>query len=218
MLGLRLTAPAYRVGKKALPNCSSNDNKANLALRILPSQLSLRANSSQTQKYANSPSKPPSTAFTDSTQHHLATHSLRTTPKQQHDILARQRVNRPVAPHLEVYDIGQTYLGSSAWMRITGCALSGVTYIFFSAYLLVPLVGWHLDSAALVSAFANLPFAVSSAIKFLLAFPLSFHLANGVRQLCYDVGVGFAKTTIAKAEYAVWTAGVLGGLGLTYGL
>ncbi|KAG6285160.1 hypothetical protein E4U46_006133 [Claviceps purpurea] len=197
MLGLRITAPAYRVGKKALPNCSSNDNKANLALRILPSQLSLRANSSQTQKYANSPSKPPSTAFTDSTQHHLATHSLRTTPKQQHDILARQRVNRPVAPHLE---------------------LSGVTYIFFSAYLLVPLVGWHLDSAALVSAFANLPFAVSSAVKFLLAFPLSFHLANGVRQLCYDVGVGFAKTTIAKAEYAVWTAGVLGGLGLTYGL
>ncbi|KAG5982155.1 hypothetical protein E4U55_002225 [Claviceps digitariae] len=144
--------------------------------------------------------------------------AVKITPEKEDAMLARQRLNRPVAPHLEVYSIDQTYLGSSAWMRITGCALSGVAYVFFSAYLLVPLLGWHLDSAALVSAFADVPFAVSSTVKFLLAFPLSFHFFNGVKQLGYDAGVGFARTTMVKAEYLVWTAGVMGGLGLTFGL
>ncbi|KAG6003130.1 hypothetical protein E4U21_002328 [Claviceps maximensis] len=144
--------------------------------------------------------------------------TVKITSEKEDVMLAKQRLNRPVAPHLEVYNIDQTYLGSSAWMRITGCTLSGVAYVFFSAYLLVPLLGWHLDSAALVSAFADVPVAVSSTIKFLLAFPLSFHFFNGLKQLGYDFGVGFARTTIIKAEYFVWTAGVVGGLGLTFGL
>ncbi|CAG9950042.1 unnamed protein product [Clonostachys rosea f. rosea IK726] len=56
-------------------------------------------------------------------------------PATQHDILSKQRLNRPIAPHLGAYKIEQTFLGSSAWMRITGCTLTGAIYVFFASYL-----------------------------------------------------------------------------------
>ncbi|KAG6312793.1 hypothetical protein E4U22_001538, partial [Claviceps purpurea] len=74
-------------------------------------------------------------------------------------ILVNQRLQRPISPHLGIYKIEQTWLGHSAWTRITGCTLSGAAYAYFATYLIAPLLGWHLESASLVSAFAVLPFA-----------------------------------------------------------
>ncbi|KAG6002980.1 hypothetical protein E4U54_000766 [Claviceps lovelessii] len=192
-------------------------NVANLRFKFpVNHPATVRAASHAPKHIHKQPSSPSSSGTTPASPTRVDT--LRMTPEAEDALLANQRLNRPVAPHLDVYSIEQTYLGSSAWMRITGCALSGVVYVFFSAYLLVPLLGWQLDSAAVVRAFADVPFAVSSAVKFLLAFPLSFHLFNGVKQLGYDAGFGFARTTIIKAEYLVWAAGVAGGLGLTFWL
>ncbi|QUC22232.1 uncharacterized protein UV8b_06473 [Ustilaginoidea virens] len=133
-------------------------------------------------------------------------------------MLSKQRLNRPVSPHLEIYKIEQTYLGSSAWMRITGCTLTGAAYAYFACYLVAPAFGWNLDSAAVADAFAGLPFAAKSLVKFALAFPFSFHLLNGVKQLVYDMGIGYKKTTIVKADYYVWLAAAVGGLLVTFGL
>ncbi|EAQ86411.1 hypothetical protein CHGG_07664 [Chaetomium globosum CBS 148.51] len=131
-------------------------------------------------------------------------------------ILAKQRINRPVSPHLDVYDKQQTWFGGSIWMRITGSAFSGSLYVFATAYLAAPLVGWHLESASLAAAFGALPFAAKGALKFLAAWPFAFHAINGVRHLLFDMAVGFKRQTIVKSGWYIWGASVVSGLYLAF--
>merc|ERR1711988_2063701 len=138
--------------------------------------------------------------------------TVKQTPAEGNEILAKQRLNRPVSPHLGIYKMNQTWLGSSAWTRITGCALSG------GSYLVAPLFGWHLESASLAAAFAGMPFIVNGGIKFLLGFPFAMHFFNGVKHLVLDTGRGFAKASVVRVETAAWTFGILGGLFLAFGL
>ncbi|KAG6204938.1 hypothetical protein E4U35_002984 [Claviceps purpurea] len=133
-------------------------------------------------------------------------------------ILVNQRLQRPISPHLGIYKIEQTWLGHSAWTRITGCTLSGAAYAYFATYLIAPLLGWHLESASLVSAFAVLPFAVKGGIKFAFGFPFAYHFINGMRHLWFDLGKGFSKASIKKSEMALWTSSILAGLYLAFGL
>merc|ERR1712000_349728 len=140
---------------------------------------------------------------------------------RQADTRRRQRDPRQAAPHpprLGIYKMNQTWLGSSAWTRITGCALSGVAYLYFGSYLVAPLFGWHLESASLAAAFAGMPFIVNGGIKFLLGFPFAMHFFNGVKHLVLDTGRGFAKASVVRVETAAWTFGILGGLFLAFGL
>lgn len=103
-------------------------------------------------------------------------------------------------------------------MRITGTTLSAASYCFFATYLLAPVIGLHLDTASLVSAFAELPMMVKSGIKLVVSFPFAFHFFNGLRQLYYDMGFGYKKNTIKRNDYIVWTAGALGAMYLTFGI
>ncbi|KAK0391750.1 hypothetical protein NLU13_1249 [Sarocladium strictum] len=138
---------------------------------------------------------------------------------QGHEILTKQRLNRPIAPHLEVYRLSQTYLGSSAWMRITGSSLLGVGYIYFGAYLLSPLVGVDMGSASVASAFAELPGAVKMGIKMLLAWPFSFHFCNGIKQLLYDSAWAYPynKVTMSRNDVYVFVVSTAVALGLVFG-
>lgn len=135
-----------------------------------------------------------------------------------HQILVNQRLQRPIAPHLGIYKIEQTWLGHSAWTRITGCTLSGVAYLYFTSYLVAPLFGWHLESASLASAFGALPFLVKGGVKFFLGFPFAYHFINGLRHLWFDLGKGFAKASIKRGEMVLWVSSILSGLFLAFGL
>lgn len=142
-----------------------------------------------------------------------------TTEKLSHadadKVLASQRLNRPVAPHLTIYDPAQIWYGASIMQRYTGMAYAGALYAGSLAYLTAPLVGWHLESASLVAFAAGLPVAAKVVLKTLAAFPFLFHSFNGVRHLVWDAAVkGFAKADIAKATNAIWVASVVGSLGL----
>lgn len=112
----------------------------------------------------------------------------------------------------------QTWFGASAWTRITGCTLSGAAYAYFATYLVAPLLGWHIESASLVSAFAALPFAVQGGVKVALGFPFAFHCINGVRHLTYDLVKGFSKKTIQTGERTIFAASLVGALLLAFGL
>lgn len=145
--------------------------------------------------------------------------TIKHTPSEGQEILAKQRLNRPISPHLGIYKLDQSWFGASAWTRITGCTLAGTAYVYFTAYLVAPLIGWHLETASLASAFAALPFAVKGGLKFvLLGFPFAFHAVNGVRHLVFDLGKGFAKASIKKTEAILWVTSVIGGLLLAFGL
>uniref|UniRef100_A0A0B7JYV8 Succinate dehydrogenase cytochrome b560 subunit n=1 Tax=Bionectria ochroleuca TaxID=29856 RepID=A0A0B7JYV8_BIOOC len=113
------------------------------------------------------------------------------------DILAKQRLARPISPHLGIYKLSQVWFSSSAWTRITGCVLSGTAYAYFATYLVAPL----------------------GLLKFtLLAFPFSYHFVNGIRHLVFDIGKGYTKPQIRRAEQFAWSASILAGLFLAFGL
>ncbi|KAK4220933.1 succinate dehydrogenase cytochrome B subunit, mitochondrial [Podospora fimiseda] len=131
-------------------------------------------------------------------------------------ILDKQRLQRPVSPHLDIYDKQQTWFGGSIWQRFTGSGLSGGLYAFGLAYLAAPALGWHLESASLVAAFGALPVAAKVSLKFLAAWPFTFHALNGVRHLAMDLGYGFNRQTIVKSGWYIWGASLVGGLGLVF--
>lgn len=104
-------------------------------------------------------------------------------------------------------------------MRITGSGVLVVGYAYFAAYLFSPLVGVDIGSASLVSAFAGLPWAVKTGIKFSLAWPFSFHFCNGIKQLLYDSGWAYPynKITMSRNDVYVFVVSTVVALGLVFG-
>ncbi|KAI1329859.1 succinate dehydrogenase cytochrome b subunit [Xylariaceae sp. FL0255] len=140
--------------------------------------------------------------------------STKLTETEAQSLLASQRLQRPVAPHLQIYDFQQTWFSASVWTRITGGLFTSGLYIFSISYLAAPLLGWHLESQSLAAAAASLPFAVSAALKFGLAWPFTFHLFNGTRHLVWDFAKGFSRPVIKQTNWAIWGASLLTALGL----
>jgi succinate dehydrogenase / fumarate reductase, cytochrome b subunit len=104
--------------------------------------------------------------------------------------------NRPLSPHLQVYRFQLTSV-LSILHRITGVALAVGTIL---------LVYWLIAAASGPGAFATAEAVIGSWIGFVLlfgwTFALFFHLANGIRHLFWDAGLGFEL----KAVYASgWT-------------
>ena len=117
------------------------------------------------------------------------------------EILAKQRLQRPVSPHLSIYRPQITWIASS-FHRITGVAFSGALYIFGFAYLAAPTLGWHLESQSMVAAFASLPVVAKVAAKFSVAWPFFFHAFNGLRHLSWDLGLGFKNIRVIQTGWA----------------
>ncbi|RPB22378.1 succinate dehydrogenase cytochrome b560 subunit [Terfezia boudieri ATCC MYA-4762] len=107
--------------------------------------------------------------------------------EQSEAILKEQRLRRPVAPHISIYQPQLTWYLSSL-NRIAGVTLSGGTYLFALGYLASPYLGWHLESATLAAAFGALPLAAKLGIKTVVAAPFSFHYWNKIRHLVWDTG------------------------------
>ena len=95
-------------------------------------------------------------------------------------------VQRPLSPHLQVYDMLQMTSALSISHRITGIAWSvGV----------VLLVWWLVAAAAGPEAFARVQWFMSSWLGLLGLFGMTaaawFHTLNGVRHLAWDAGYGY---------------------------
>lgn len=130
--------------------------------------------------------------------------------------LAAQRKLRPLSPHLEIYRPEQTWFGASIWTRITGGALAGTLYVYAAAYLLSPLAGWHIESSALVAAFAAMPLVVKGAVKSVVAWPFAYHALNGIRHLSYDYTVGFSRADISRWAKVITGSSFVVALGLGF--
>ncbi|KAL4892428.1 hypothetical protein BDV59DRAFT_179930 [Aspergillus ambiguus] len=133
---------------------------------------------------------------------------------QQH--LARQRLRRPVSPHLSIYRWEMNMI-SSAMERNTGIMLSGTLYLFATAYLFSPMLGWDLSSASLVTAFGALPVAVKAGVKFLAAWPFTFHFFNGVRFTVAATAQTLKnRDQMAKIAWAMMGCSVVSAAGLAW--
>lgn len=129
------------------------------------------------------------------------------------EILNKQRLARPISPHLSIYQPQIPWL-LSALNRITGSILSGGFYLFGFTYLVAPLFGWHVESAALAEWFGELPTAVKAGMKFLIALPFTFHSFNGVRHLMWDSGRELANKSVVRTGWAVVGLTVVSSVGL----
>ncbi|KAI9807185.1 MAG: hypothetical protein M1825_005903 [Sarcosagium campestre] len=128
-------------------------------------------------------------------------------------LLAKQRLNRPVSPHLSIYQPQITWY-LSILNRITGATLSGGAYVFFAAYLAAPLLGWHLESASLAAAVAAWPLAIKAGVKLAIALPFTFHSWNGIRHLVWDLGKEFGNKQVVHTGWVVVGLSVVSALAL----
>lgn len=114
-------------------------------------------------------------------------------------------VQRPLSPHLQVYDMLQMTSALSISHRITGVAWS---------FGLILLVWWLVAAAAGPEAFARVQWFMSSWIGLLGLFGMTaaawFHTLNGVRHLAWDAGYGYdIPTTYATGRMVLIGTAVL---------
>ncbi len=104
---------------------------------------------------------------------------------------------RPLSPHLQVYRPQLTSV-LSILHRATGIALS------LGALL---LVYWLIAAAAGEAEFTYAQALIGSWLGRLLllgwSFALFFHLANGIRHLFWDAGLGFGLPAVYASGWAV---------------
>lgn len=109
---------------------------------------------------------------------------------------------RPLSPHLQVYRPQLTSV-LSITHRATGVALAAGTLL---------LVCWLIAAASGPQAFASLQSFMGSWLGLLLLFgwsvSLFYHLANGIRHLFWDAGLGFDLKTAYASGWAVLAATV----------
>ncbi|CAH0019912.1 unnamed protein product [Clonostachys rhizophaga] len=134
--------------------------------------------------------------------------------KREHQLIAHRSHHVPI--HFFIHY--QTWTGSSIWMRFTGVGVMGVAYGYFIAYALNPFVGWNLGSESLIATFAIMSPLAKGSIKFGLSWPFVFHFVNGIKQLVYDMGIGYEKRTIEASNNWPFVIGVFGALILTFAL
>lgn len=184
-----------------------------LVERLMPSHSSFSPASTCTSKTAYHPLLYIQTANPPSPSRPATTSTV--TPSTGQEILASQRLHRPISPHLGIYRPQITWY-ASAFNRITGAMLSGGMYAFGAAYLVAPLFGWHLESASLAASFAALPIVAQVMIKGLVAFPFTFHSFNGIRHLVWDTGATITNQQVIYTGWTVVGLSVVSALALTF--
>jgi succinate dehydrogenase (ubiquinone) cytochrome b560 subunit len=133
----------------------------------------------------------------------------------RNEILAKQRLNRPVSPHLAIYKPQITWY-LSALNRVTGVATSGVFYLFGIAYLAAPTLGWHLESAAIAASFGAWPVLLQVLTKTVVALPFTFHCLNGVRHLIWDTAKMITNKKVNQSGWTVVGLSVASAIGLAF--
>ena len=104
---------------------------------------------------------------------------------------------RPLSPHLSIYRWPITML-TSILHRATGIAMS-IGFIVLAA--------WLLDAAIGADAYNALMGWLNTLVGRILfigwSFAFFFHMANGVRHLVWDAGMGFDKGTASASGWFV---------------
>lgn len=111
--------------------------------------------------------------------------------------------NRPLSPHLQVYKPQLTSM-LSILHRLTGVALAIGTLM---------LVWWLIAAATGPEAYDAAQSFIGSIIGRLLllgwTFALFYHLANGIRHLAWDAGLGFELATAYTTGWLVVIAAIV---------
>ncbi|KAJ2960491.1 hypothetical protein NQZ79_g4165 [Umbelopsis isabellina] len=128
--------------------------------------------------------------------------NLEQSPDAESELLRQQRLVRPKAPHLSIYQPQLTWYLSAAH-RITGVGVGAGFYLGALSYLALPAMGYNFDSAAVISSVVAMPVAAKVGLKATIAFPFVFHCLNGIRHLIWDTGRFLSLKGVYQTGYAV---------------
>ncbi|PZC86816.1 succinate dehydrogenase cytochrome b560 subunit, mitochondrial-like [Helicoverpa zea] len=120
-------------------------------------------------------------------------------PKLEHHDDRNARLKRPMSPHLTIYAPQLTSI-LSITHRTTGIILSGYFSVLGIGALVLPHDISHY--IAIVESM-NLSPATLFLGKFLLAAPVGYHLANGVRHLFWDMAKGLTIKEVYASGYTM---------------
>ncbi|XP_018327273.1 uncharacterized protein LOC108738376 [Agrilus planipennis] len=114
------------------------------------------------------------------------------------------RLGRPMSPHLSIYKTQLTSMLSLAH-RTTGIWLMVYTWIlaFGSHVIDLPQFIEFLHGV-------NFPAILIIVLKFILSFPLSYHLSNGLRHFFWDMGAMLDLKKVYSSGYAMLAASCAG--------
>ncbi|KAF9914564.1 cytochrome b subunit of succinate dehydrogenase, Sdh3p [Lobosporangium transversale] len=136
----------------------------------------------------------------------VGTRILSTSQSNQKEVtvapLIEQRKNRPLSPHMTIYQPQLTWY-MSGFHRFTGGALAVGFYGGAIAYAVAPMVGLGFDTATITSTIATLPVAAKVLGKLVIAFPFTFHSFNGMRHLLWDTTKGLTLKGVYTTGYTV---------------
>merc|ERR1719383_535900 len=121
-----------------------------------------------------------------------------------------KNLGRPISPHLTIYKFQLTSM-LSITHRATGLAQSAMLSGVGLGALLIPG-----NFPMLLNDIAAMQFgsALIFTSKFVLAFPVMFHLWNGFRHLAWDLGHGFKIPEVYKTGWFVVGLSVVTALAL----
>uniref|UniRef100_A0A915PR89 Succinate dehydrogenase cytochrome b560 subunit, mitochondrial n=1 Tax=Setaria digitata TaxID=48799 RepID=A0A915PR89_9BILA len=122
------------------------------------------------------------------------------------DYLMRQRaLKRPISPHLSVYKPQLTWM-VSGFHRMTGCAMAGTLLIGGVGFALLPLnFTTFIDFIRGI----GLPWVITDAFKFIIAYPIVFHSLNGIRFIAFDLAMGTDVASVYRSGYLVLSLAAL---------
>ena len=110
---------------------------------------------------------------------------------------------RPLSPHLQVYSWHLT-MALSILHRMTGVFLS-----FCAVALIIVLASMATSADSYDCAHDALTHPIGLLFLFAWTFALYFHLANGVRHLICDAGLGLCKKVASSSGWYVLAFAVL---------
>ena len=113
------------------------------------------------------------------------------------------KTGRPLSPHLSIYRWTIT-MTLSILHRMTGVALSGG---LIALVVWLESIAFGADSYETVAGW--LQTIVGQLVLLGFSFAFFFHLANGVRHLFWDVGLGFEMRQATASAWFVLIATVL---------
>merc|ERR1712083_1231074 len=110
-----------------------------------------------------------------------------------------KRLARPMSPHLTIYKpqvtsmLSITHCGTGLAQSgiLTGFAIFGITSNYSFPWLLSQLAQLGIGSSIICLG------------KFAIAWPVMYHLFNGLRHLAWDMGHGFNLPDLYKSGYTV---------------
>jgi succinate dehydrogenase (ubiquinone) cytochrome b560 subunit len=122
--------------------------------------------------------------------------------------IRNKKMGRPLSPFLSSYKM-HFPMATSLMHRVSGAVYSSLYYLaMIGAVAATPYYGSFPAMVDAIKALQIDPMLIMGA-KFVLTWPVVYHMYNGMRHLAWDAGKGFDLPMVYKSGFTVLTIATL---------